>query len=232
MKGFSFKSTAGASQPTTRTRLEGNTIHTVKFDGCEALDYSNGLYKVLKLKFSNEDGVFEHTIFEPKEEDSKRSSKDYTDKNGKIQEIISPSNIENMMLLIKHLLDTVNPELSKKIDDGEVELEAPNWDGFRKLLVKIFEKPCEKTFQIKLLKNKKGEAILPGFFSSVARESGVAYVKDGFIGTKVGFTPYEVKRINNEATATVTKVSKVEEFDAKVSEETTVESVGIEDFTL
>ena len=63
---FSFTTTAGASQGNVTKQLEGNEIHDVIFEGCEVIDIKgvkdpSAVYKVLKLKFANKDGVFEKT---------------------------------------------------------------------------------------------------------------------------------------------------------------------------
>ena len=59
---FSFDATAKTSQSTTKPRLAGNAIYDVQFDGCETQDIQgvkdvSQVYKVLKLKFSNEKGL-------------------------------------------------------------------------------------------------------------------------------------------------------------------------------
>lgn len=214
---FSFGTTAGASQSTTKPRLAGNEIYDVQFDGCEIQDIKGvqdvtQLYKVLKLKFSNEDGTFEHTIFEPRESDFERTEKQITDKNGNSQNIPQSSGVENMMLLFKHAIDIINPAIAKEINDGTKNLGAKNWDDLRKLVVKILDAGIGTKFQIKLLKNKKGEASFPGFFVGISRE-GKAYIKNNFMGTKLAFTPYEADRISKEATAIPTKASTYRSLD-------------------
>ena len=44
---FNFSETTGLGTTGT-SQLEGDRIHTVKFDGCEATDYKDGQYKVLR----------------------------------------------------------------------------------------------------------------------------------------------------------------------------------------
>lgn len=212
MSGFSFSTTAGASQSTAQARLSGNDIYTVQFDGCEIVDIkgvkdTSMLYKVLKLRFANADGTFEHTIFEPKSTDFVRTETEYTDKvTGKINKIPQASGVESTMLLFKHAIDSLNPSIASAIDAGTQNLGAKDWDDLRILVSKILDAGKGKTTHIKLLKNNKGEAQFPGFFAGISRE-GKAYVKNNFIGEKLAFTPYEVTRINNEATAVPTKVS-------------------------
>lgn len=205
---FSFGQTAGASQSTAKPRLEGNNIYEVKFDGAEIEDIQgvkdpSQVYKVLKLKFSNEDGVFEHTIFEPKPNEFERTISEVMVK-GVQQNIPQPSGVESMMLLFKHAIDSINPVIASAIDKGEKNLGAKDWNGLRDLVAKILNAGKDVNVKIKLLKNKKGEAIFPGFFAAVNKENK-AYIRNNFIGSKVAFSSYELDRIRKEATAVPTK---------------------------
>lgn len=210
MSGFSFSTTAGTSQSTTKPRLAGNDIYQVKFEGCELKDVAgvkdtSMTYKQLILKFSNEDGVFEHTVWEPKAEDFIRKDSEFTNKNNQIEKIPQPSGVETMMLLFKHAIDTLNPTVAKQIDSNERNLGAANWDALREMVAKILDAGKGVTTSIKLLTNKSGEAIFPGFFTGLTKE-GKAYVRNNFIGSKISFSAYEVQRIKNAATAKPTKV--------------------------
>lgn len=214
MESFSFDATAGASQSTTKPRLPGNNIYAVKFDGCEIKDIQGvkdptALYKVLSLKFSNDDGSYDHTVFEPKGEDYKRTDKEFTNKNGNVEKIPQASGVESMMLFLKHLIDAVNPTIAKQIDSGERKLGAKSWDELRNLITNILNSSKGAQTKIKLLKNKSGDAIFPGFFTAVNRD-GKAYIRNNFIGEKIAFTAYEMDRIKNENTAKPTDVASLE----------------------
>lgn len=227
---FSFSNTAGASQSTAKPKLAGNNIYTVKFDGCEIKDVDGvkepgKVYKQLILKFSNDDGAFEHTVWEPRPEDFERRESEFKNKDGKIEKIPQPSNVESMMLLFKHAIDSINPTVAKQIDSKEKNLGAANWDALRTLVAKILDAGKGTTTKIKLLKNgKTGEAVFPGFFTGLTRE-GVAYVRNNFIGDKVAFSTYEMKRINDEATAKPTKADDYTSFQAN---ENVSESAGLD----
>ena len=239
--GFSFSTTAGASQSSVKPRLAGNDIYTVVFDGCEIQDIqgvkdASMVYKVLKLKFSNEDGSFEHTVFEPRDTDSERPEKEYTTKEGKKESFPQPSGIENMMLLFKHAIDSINPTIGKQIDEGTQNLGANSWDGLRKLVEKILNAGKGTTVKIKLLKNNKGEAQFPGFFTGLTKPDPItgiskAYIRNNFIGNKVAFTAYEAQKITNENTAKVTKVSSFGNTATNAAE-FTPDSIGDLDFDL
>lgn len=211
MSTFSFDETAGSSQSTAKPKLAGNEIHTVKLEACEIQDIQGvkdptQLYRVLKFKFSNEDGYYEHTVFEPRPDDFKRTETEFTNKNGNKEKIPQPSNVESMMLLFKHIIDSFVPEVSKKIDNKEVSLNAPNWETLRALIVKICSNAKERTSKIKLMKNSKtGDGQFPGFFTGLTRE-GKAYIRNNFIGEKIAFSAYELTRIQNEANAKPTNM--------------------------
>lgn len=214
MDYFSFDATAGASQSSTRPKLNGNEIYEVLFDGCEVKDIqgvkdATKIYKTLVLRFSNSDGIFEHTVFEPDSDrgDFKRTESEYTNKNGNIEKIPQPSVVESMMLLFKHAIDSINPTVAKKIDTGEMSLKAKNWDELRKMVAAILNAALGAPVKIKLLKNNKNEAVFPGYFASINRD-GKAYIRNNFIGSKIAFTAYEMTRIKNELTAKPTSMKQ------------------------
>lgn len=201
--GFSFNDTAGTSQSTTKPRLEGNRIHTVKIESVDIDDIQGvkdptQVYRVIKVNFGNEDGSYQHTVFEPKAEDFVRGENEYTDKTGKKNKIPQPSNVESMMLFFKHTMDSFTPKIAAEIDSGKRQIAAPDWDTLRKLVKKILDSGKGVETKVKLIKNKKGEGVFPGFFAGLSRE-GVAYVRNNFIGEKVAFSAYEMKRIQDEA---------------------------------
>lgn len=213
MAGFNFANTAGASQSSFKPSLPGNEIHTVTFEGAEAPEFQGKKdptmnYKVLRLKFSNEHGIFEHTIFEPREQDFQRSENEF-ERDGSINKIPTPSNVESFMLLLKHLIDSVLPELSAKIDSGEAQLGGKDWDQLRSNMIKILEKGIGVETSIKLINDSKGEPRFPGFFAAINKE-GKAYVRNNFIGKNLGFTAYEKTRIKNQTTA---KPTNTDSFD-------------------
>lgn len=211
MNGFNFNITAGASQSTFKPQLPGNEIHEVTFDGASTEDIQgkkdpSQVYKVLKLRFSNEKGQFEHTIFEPRPEDFERGE-NKTTRNGEVSTFPTPSNVESMMLLLKHVIDAVLPSVGKKIDEGEVTLGGKNWEQLRTNVVTVLEKGKGVTTKIKLLSDNKGNPRFPGFFTSLNQE-GKAYIRNNFVGNTIGFTSYEKTRIDNAASAKPTDMSE------------------------
>lgn len=198
MMDFDFGMTAGSSQSSVRKQLEGNAIHEVKFDGCEARDIEGKQdptkkFKVLDIKFSNNDGYFTETIWEPTDADMEDRQGPYGSQ---------PSNFKAMMYKFKHLIDAVNPALAAKIDSGEQKLNASTWDGLRNLMVQATTPGIGKTTKIKLIKNNKGEAIFP-YFANYSKE-GRFYMSTNFIGDNIFWTSKELTKMQNAATATPT----------------------------
>lgn len=218
MANFSFNITAGASQSTSLPLLPGNEIHEVVFseaivDDIQGVADPSKVFKVINIIFKNDKGMFKHTVWEPRDEDFDRRKTEFTGKDGKISTIENPSNVETMMLLFKHIIDVVNPAIGKQIDNGEKNLGAKDWDSMRKLVCDIMNVGKETPTKIKLLTNKKGDACFPGFFTSLTKE-GKPYIKNNFVGDKIGYTAYEAGRIKNEATSKPTKTNELDKFSA------------------
>ena len=215
---FSFDATAGASQSTSKPKLAGNAIHTVKLESCTTQDIQgvkdpSQIYKVIKIRFSNDDGYYEHAIFEPKPDDFQRGESKITNKNGNEEKIPQASNVESMMLLFKHIIDAYVPEVAKQIDAGTKKLVAPDWNGLRNLVVKILEVGKDRESSIKLVTDNKGEAKFPSFFCGLSKE-GKPYVRNNFVGSKLAFTAYELTRMKNEQSANIKNTSSPKsEFD-------------------
>lgn len=214
MSGFSFGTTVGASQSEIKQRFEGNDIYTVKFLGAEIKDITgvkdpSMTYKTLLIKFGTDDNYFTHTVFEPKPDDFKRAEKPWTDpKTQEEKVIVSPSNVETMMLLFRQVIDNVNPKLGAAIDDGTKSLAVKTWDELRALIVKATDPGIGVTTKIKLIKNKKGEPQFP-FFTSIGKESK-AYVSNNIIGEKIFFSAKELAAIEKAKNAKPTTAASYE----------------------
>ncbi len=218
---FNFSETAGISQSSVRKTLVGNKIHEVTFDGCEIRDIQgvqdpSKVYHVLDIKFSNEEGSFTHTIWEPRESDMEDTQGSYGP---------TPSNVKSMMLTLKHLIDAVNPELGKQIDKKEKSLNSPNWDALRQLVVKATDPGKGTKTKIKLFTRKNGEADFPGFVASYNR-NGQLYMRTNFIGNNIVFTSKELDTIKKQEAAKPDKITD------GISSETTQKSASEFDFDL
>ena len=196
---FNFSETAGITSSNAKPQLEGNKIHTVTFDGCEARDIqgvkdASAVYKVLEIKFSNDEGVFTHTIWEPRPEDAQDTQSMYGP---------SPSPLKNMTLLLQHMAAALNPVLNDKFVKLPKDI---SWDQLRQFIAQEMAKAVGKQVEIKLLKNKSGQACFPGFIGTYDR-TGALRLRTNFIGNKLVFTPKETANIVKQATAKPTTVS-------------------------
>jgi len=203
---FNIGTTEIASQSTGATRLKGGEIHDVKFDGAEAttIEKKDGsaTFDVLKLKFKNDDGTFEHVLFEPKEGDEIRQKNQYDSEN--------PSNVENLIFTVKHLLAAVAPDVAKKIEDKGLNIEGWNGkSGLREFVVNNTAKSKDKEVRIKLVKDKTGNGVFPSFPLGMSKEGSV-YPRTNFIvaaGGKLDFTAKEIERMNSIAAASPTSMA-------------------------
>lgn len=202
---FSFAD-ASNSQNTGRKQLEGNKIHEVTFDGCEIRDFAgqqdpSKLFKVLEIRFSNNDGQFVHTVWQPRDEDfqDRESAQGYK----------QPANALTMLYLFKHLIDAVNPEAAEKINKGELKMDVNpnNWEAVRKFMAEQTEVGKGKTTKIKLIKNNKGEAIFPYFLSY--NRDGKPYMTTNFIGENIYFLTKELEKIEKANTAKPTQAESL-----------------------
>lgn len=206
---FDFEEISSAVS-TSKKQLKGDTIHEVKFDGCEyrEIQASDGRsWKVFEIKFSNDEGVFSDITWgEPSAEETESAF-------GK-----NPSARTCFQMKILHLLDAVNPEFAKKMrlpadNPNRTTIKATSWEGLCKQIEEITKVGIGTTTKIKLLSrtktNSQGEkeeiASFPGFIAGYSRE-GRLYLKNRFIGNTAAFTPKELENIQKKQTATPTPV--------------------------
>lgn len=196
MQGFSIDNSVNVS--TGKPLLEGFKIHDVEFKGVEKEDYKGGEFKVIVCKFENEHGQFRHTIFEPKPEDYKRGTSQYGE---------NPSVAETIQDFFKQLIAAVNPVLYKEITDGTKVMAVKSWDDMRNLFVTSTKDFIGAKGQIKLDKDKNGAACFTRFPLAINKEK-VVYRTSTYVGTNLGFTDKELKRISTYVQATPTAMAK------------------------
>jgi hypothetical protein len=203
---FSFD--GGSSQSNVVAQLAGNAIYTVKFDGIESKDIENKTsgekYKILSVKFKNDQGVFEDSIFEPKEGDNARKKNQFG--------YDSPAPAEELMFKLKHLLAAVAPKIAEQIEK-KGGLAVGSWDELRAFMVKHTATGIGTETQIKLLTrtDAKGvtRAVFPSFVLGINKE-GKAYPRTNFIGSALAFTAKEQEKIDNANSAAKTGPTNVD----------------------
>lgn len=204
---FNFNGSEIANVDASKGQLEGNKIHDVQFDGCEAIELKDGTMKVIRIKFSNDEGTFNHIVFEPRDGDDQDTDGMY----GK-----NPSRIKEMMTLLRHLGAAVCPALVEYINsiNGSV-----TWDQIRKKIVEVTTPAIGTKTKIKLLAKKRNytdpntgeqkernDAVFPSYFLSYSRE-GALYMRTKFIGPRLVFTDKELTAIKNQENAKPVSVS-------------------------
>lgn len=195
-----FNIGATPAQSTAVSRLAGNAIHTVQFKGVTAEEVGKEggeKYSVMKIKFANADGEFTDTIFEPKAEDAIQKDNNYGYKN--------PSNNDEMMFKLRHLIAAVNPKANEAIEKKGGNLTINTWADLRKFVIDNTTKGIGTEVQIKLVNDNKGQPRFPGFVLAFSK-AGDLYPRTNFIGAKLAFTAKEQERINNAVSAVPTNM--------------------------
>lgn len=200
---FTFGNTPATSTQGTNNQLAANSIHDVTFDGvtAETIEKKDGSasFSVMKVNFSNADGKFEHTIFEPRAEDNERKDNNFGYQN--------PSNVEELMFMLRHLIAAVAPKVHEAIEK-KGGIAVASWEELRKFMVEKTKAAIGTTTQIKLLATGEGRPRFPGFVLGISKKNEV-YPRTNFIGAKLTFTANELKRMETVAAAKPTDIDTV-----------------------
>jgi hypothetical protein len=203
-----------SSQATVSRRLKPFDIYKVKFEGCridhvQKKDDPEQSWDILKIRFSNDQGYYEESVFYPKDGDEKRPSHKVTDpKTGVDRDVESPSSFERTMALVAQVAGVLNPEGFVKMQ--ELSPKFKSFDDVAKTLIKITDPKKDTEVNLKLIgkKNKEGnvEPCLP-YFVNVNR-NGEVYTSDNFLGDKVFLSDYDLKQKAKLMSATPTPMEK------------------------
>lgn len=193
--------------------LEGNKIHNVIFKGVEFSKSKSGEYEFIVIKFSGEEGgFFTHRGFGLREKSGERRMTAFGE---------NPSEFESFMMTVKHLLHAVAPQLLKDMIDKKIVFTPKK--GGDSLFQQYVEFISQNTLkyvgvktQIKLVKNKKGEACFPMYPVGISKD-GKVYMKTNFIGENLLFTNKELENIALENSAKPTKM-KDDSFDVSLGD--------------
>lgn len=215
---FNFGISTESAVRSSRRPLAPWSINDVKFMGCEVREFAgkkdpSQTYKVLDIKFENEDGYFTVTNFFPKEGDDVRRT--YEGKNGGTVEM--PSNFETLMAIVKQTAQVINPEGFEKMQQASSKFRS--FDDVAKALIQITDKFKGTETKLKLVgRNRDGKvtADIPRILG--INKQGEAFVSDNYIGSKLFFTDYEETQRANYVKAAPTKMQdSVEETPAEDS---------------
>ncbi len=194
-----------------KPQLKGNQIVTATFEGVEYREIvgkkDSKEYNLIIMKFSNEQGTFEDSTFEPKAGDDKRKKND--------NDFLSVAVVEEIMAKFRHLIAAVNPDLDAQIEAKTKTLNAPSWKALGLLMEKATAKGVGKKVTLKLMSDKDGNGVFPRYFLGLSKAEK-PYMKTNFIvaeGTPLAFTDKEKERIATVASASPTPVSKMSGLD-------------------
>jgi hypothetical protein len=187
---FDFGISKDSAVKTIRPQLKPWNIYDVKFMGCEVREFAGKKdpsvsYKVLDIKFENEEGYFTVTKFFPKQGDDVRREVDA--KNGGKRELAS--NFEELMNIVKQTAEVLNPEGFKKM--SELSSKFKSFDDVAKTLIKVTDsvKGCET--KIKLVGRNRDNRVVAEIPNITGVFDGVATITDNYIGSKLFFSDYE-----------------------------------------
>jgi hypothetical protein len=188
---FNFGISAESAVRASRRQLAPWNIHNVKFMGCELRegvsknDPSKG-WKCLDVKFENEDGYYNVSLWAPKDGDDER--REYDSKNG--GKVIFPSNFEVLMAMIKQTAQVLNPEGFEKMQKASSKFRG--FDDIANALIQITDKVKGTETMLKLTgttRDGKVVATVPRIVG--INKQGDAFISDNYIGNKLFFSDYE-----------------------------------------
>lgn len=219
---FNFGISKESAVRNVRPQLKPWNIYDVKFMGCEVREFPGKkdpsvTYKVLDIKFENEDGYFTVTRFFPKEGDDKRREVDT--KNGGKRELAS--NFEELMNIVKQTAEVLNPEGFKKM--SEISSKFKTFDDVAKALIAITDKVKGRETKIKLVGRNRDNRVVAEIPNITSVFDGVATITDNYIGNKLFFSDYEEGR-----RADYMK-SKPTEMSAPVADAVTNSLLGVDE---
>ena len=173
-------------------------IHTVTFTGLNKSEKANAV----EFHFEDENGaIHNEMLFEPRSEERTQS-----------QFGTNPSEAEQFTCKVKQIIDALNPELGKMIDEQGEKFDAPNFDAFIALLKKHLDSKVGTTTQIKLLPTSGNFVGMPGFPARVSKDGGL-YMTTKIIGEDLTLTTAEKTKIETAANARPTQMSQTTELD-------------------
>ena len=209
---FNFGISKESAVKSVRRQLEPWNIHDVTFVGCETREFqgkkdTSVIYKVLDIKFENEDGYFTVTRFFPKPGDDAR--KKLPSKNGGERELAS--NFEELMNIVKQTAEVLTPEGFKKM--SELSSKFKSFDDVARALIAITDKVKGTKTKIKLVGRTRDNRVVAEIPTITSVFDGVATITDNYIGNKLFFTPYEEGKRNEYLKGTPTDMEKVPASD-------------------
>ena len=187
---FNFGISKESAVKTVRPQLKPWNIYDVKFMGCEVREFAGKkdpsvTYKVLDVKFENEDGFFTATKFFPKPGDDQRRK--VKNSNGGEREMAS--NFEELMNIVKQTVEVLTPEGFKTL--SELSPKFKSFDDVAKVMIKVTDKVKGCETKIKLVGRNRDNRVVAEIPNITSVFDGVATITDNYIGSKLFFSNWE-----------------------------------------
>lgn len=223
MGNFDMSMSGMVGVSTSLPRLKPWSINDVNFEKAEISEFKGKAdpsmtYKVLRVRFSNNEGYYEESIFFPKEGDDQRRT--YSGANGEYE---VPSSFERTKIFIIQTATILNPEGFEKMQAASSKFKS--FDDMAKAYCTIMNQVAGKPTKLKLAgkANKDGviEPVLPNFVS--LSKDGRVYANSNFVGDTVFFTSKEEQKRAEYLNA---KPSKLPDLPFLTGSETTTEPVA------
>lgn len=175
-------------------------IHHVKFTGVDKGE--NPSYNTIEFTFEdiNDGSIHHERLFEPTS--GERQANRFN------PAISDPSQAEQFMAKLMHIIAGLDPENHQKIKDGTLKFAPTSFDNVVNYVKKLLTPKIGSEIEIKLVPNGK-YAGFPGFPARLSKD-GVIYLTTSFIGHNLTLTPNEKSQIDKALAAKPTDMTKVE----------------------
>ena len=176
-------------------------IHNVRFTGVEK---GTSEYSTIDFSFEGVDegevgALHNERMFEPKS--SERMPNRFN------SAITDPSQAEQFMCKLMHIIAALNPAAHKKIQDGTAKFAPSDFDTLIKLVKKILNPVVGTEVQIKLLPNGRFCGF-PGFPARISK-NGDLFLSTSFIGQDLTLSAYEKAQIDKVNAAQPTNMTNM-----------------------
>lgn len=226
---LNFNLSATPSVSTSKPRLKPYEIHRVKLadvkvETLKGKKDPDAVYEILKVRFENNDGYYEESIFFPKEGDDKRPTR----QNKEGHEVESPSNFERTMSFIAQLGTVIAPKEFEKLKGISFKTFGELCENFINILKPKFG--TETNLKLIGATDKDGNFVprLPYFLA--LNKQGEVFVSDNFIGENLFFTEYDLKRKEDLKAKKPTDVDAIEKKNSAADAASDIASVDAIDF--
>lgn len=177
-------------------------IHDVKFTGVEKNETER--FTAIEFTFTAENGAQHNArLFAPTSDERKPNRFD--------PNIEDPSQAEQFMCKLMHIISALDPTTYKQIQDGILSFAPSNFDNLVKLVKRILDPKVGTEVQIKLIPNNSFAAF-PSYPARIDK-NGDLYLTTSFIGHDLTLSAYEKQQIDKALDAKPTPIRNTSELD-------------------